>query len=216
MSALTAAIRRVAVLAIVAAALLACGSASPSSNSPESSAALGSTPSVEGSGPESPLSSEPSEPSLSVPSLPVGGAATPAANDPAQQCAGVSYQGPTPIPAGVQISIDEVSLDSADLFRLGGSACGDQTPCDSSTRWGPGSDSLACAVAVTQIANSTKSVSLLLAGTVRCSSQPVCDAFATELKAVENVHVEFSANPIDSLPTLPASTDQPSPSGSAS
>ena len=85
-----------------------------------SSSEADTTPSPEGTGPEPPGKSVEAGPVANLPSLPIGGGgAIPTGG--AQQCARVSWVGPKPIPPGIVVTIDEISLSPEKIFKLEGS-----------------------------------------------------------------------------------------------
>lgn len=131
-----------------------------------------STPAVEGTGAESPQQPNNGGPTISVASLPVGGDTD---TDGARQCAHVRLITHDQLPARVSISIDSIRLSREGIFSIGGDLCGsDRSPC-AGYSWTTDTAGGECTVDVTQIKDSTETVTLVLAGTVHCPDQPACD-----------------------------------------
>ncbi len=158
-----------------------------------SSSEADTTPSPEGTEPESPQKSHYAGPSADLPSLPIGGGgAIPTVG--AQQCAGVSWTGPH-IPPGIVVTIDKISLSSEDIFKLEGTCTSGGAPCTTSLQWTSQTEHLGCSVAATQIASveEQKEVHLKLSGRVLCGEQSKCDSFADS--STSGSAVSFFAQP---------------------
>jgi hypothetical protein len=138
-----------------------------------------STPAQEGTGAESPQPAKKGAPTISVASLPIGGSTD--GDGGAHQCADVNLSPPTPLPPGITASIDAIDLSPQGIFNLSGGQCGSTQRCTTSWTWKtdtPGG----CTVAVTQVADSSDRVTLIVASTVTCPDQSTCDRIQSEFK----------------------------------
>lgn len=178
-----------AVAFLLALLLAGCGSSQRSGNPADaldpasdssSTASEFSSPASEGSGLESPQPSQDDGPSITVASLPVGGVGTPDPANPDQQCGSVNWLLDT-LPAGVVVELGAVSLNPSGVFQLGGSGCGaDQSQCGAGLRWTEGSSG--CSVPVTQLrADADATVTIEVAGRIRCPDRQTCDGLAKQL-----------------------------------
>jgi len=179
---------------VMVAALLVAGCATDSTTLSDSSSgltdqALTSAPATEGTGPETPQESEETAPSISVPTLPVGGDPD---VDGLSQCAHANWLG-SEIPPGVEVSITGVSLDPDDVFSVGGDLCGSGNSCADSWTWTADNQGDECTVAVTQQIDSDQQVTLVLDGTVTCSSQSLCDEFENAGGLFDGSQITFTA-----------------------
>lgn len=174
-----------------------------------------SIPAVEGTGAESPQQPANGGPTISVASLPVGGDVN---TDGARQCAHVNLITNDQLPKWVSVSIDSISLSPEGIFRLGGDLCEPAGPACAGYSWTAGTTGRECAVDVTQIKDSTDTVTLVLAGTVHCPDQRTCDqvqnAFNTSGARIDftaSAGVVSAASPSDVSPS-DASPSEAAPS----
>ena len=201
------AVKLAALVMAVAVCAAGCGTGTTNKSgsgtgSPADTSDLGSAPVTEGSGPETPQQSVNGGPSISVASLPIGGAPAPG-SDPSQQCASVNLL--APVPAGATVQLADVSFDPDGVFQVGGSACpSDQTPC-ASLRWTHQS-SPGCVVPVEQATDSSATVTVIVAGTVSCTSQSVCDGYKSQLDKAGGSQDQLTAVPLTSSGSSPGAT----------
>jgi hypothetical protein len=159
------------VIIVVLAVVAGCrDSGSRASGEPSNSVEVTpSSPPPEPTGPESPQPTH-KKPAVRVASLPIGGDTS---VDGLRQCADVNWLGTSPIPDGVDVSIDSISLDPEGVFWLDQESCGSsQQSCAERARMVDGE---ACSVGVRQVAAGDEDVTLVIAGTVTCEELPDCE-----------------------------------------
>jgi hypothetical protein len=142
--------------------------------------AADSSPPQEGAGPESPRPQTKSGPTVPIASLPIGGSPD---VEGARQCGQVNLLGVDQLPPGISISVDSIALNPPGIFDFGGDLCGSAPPCTTSWTWTTETASKTCAVAVTQVADASKSVTLELSSTVSCPDQNTCELARRVLRA---------------------------------
>ena len=177
---------------VVVVALLVAGCGGGTTASPDVSSGSESfnpSPTLEGEGSESPQPPD-DDVSISVPTLPVGGDSD---VDGVDQCGHANWLG-SPIPPGVEVSVTDVALDPAGIFGLEGDPCGsDEDGCADSWTWTSDTQDDECTVSVTQLVDTDETVTLVLVGTVTCTSQSLCEEFAGSEGLFDGSQVSFTA-----------------------
>ncbi|HEX8305045.1 MAG TPA: hypothetical protein VF612_09215 [Jatrophihabitans sp.] len=161
------------------------GSPTASSDSPSPA---DSSPAQEGTGAESPQPAQQGGPTISVASLPIGGNTE---EDGARQCGHVNLIPPSPLPPGIKFSINSIELTPAGIFSISDDPCGSAPPCTTSWTWTSEAPS-ECTVAVTQLIDSTDTVTLTIGSTATCPDQSTCDRVESEFKG-NGSQVRFTA-----------------------
>jgi hypothetical protein len=160
--------RRGAVVAVVV-LLAGCGDTRDADpGSAPATTEIADTPSVEPTGPETPVTTREGGGgvSVSLPSLPIGGQSEPDRGK--RQCVPVNWLEPGDkpnIPKGISVAVTSVRLTPAGLFDKGASGCGGAPRCDSSFVFT--SQRLACSVSVTA-KGTGETARLSVSGAVNC------------------------------------------------